>query len=191
MSGTFPSVGFRAANMRSRNRNFKSEAVSGRQQVRNRGGHSWEFTAMFPPMTRATFAPVMAFVNSQDGMLGTFQIVVPILSTTLGSVTGTALAAASGAIGATSLAMDGITGTLKAGDYFKFANHSKVYALTADRAGAGTITFRPPLVATVADNEEITYTNVPFTVRMVNDVQEFPANTAVLFNYEIDLMEAI
>lgn len=191
MSGTFPTIGVRSVTPKSRHNNFRSETVSGRQQVRNRGGQRWELAVVFPPMTRAAFAPVLAFLEAQDGGLDTFQFVLPVLSSTSGSVSGSALTAAAGAVGATSIAMDGITGTLKAGDFVKFGGHSKVYCLTADRAGAGTISFKPSLRAAVADNEAITYANVPFTVRLANDVQEYPASTSVHFNYEVDLLEAI
>lgn len=191
MSGTFPSIGWRAANLRGQNFNYSSESKSGRKQVRNRGGHRWQFTAVFPPMTRSAFSPVMAFIESQEGMLGTFQVTIPILSSTSGTVSGTAAASASASVGAKSVSIDGITGTLKAGNFVKFANHSKVYMLTADRAGDGSMAFTPALVAAVADNEVVTYTDVPFTVRITNDVQEYPANTAVHFNYEVDMEEAI
>lgn len=190
MSGTFPSSpGFRAINMRGINRNYVSETTSGRRQARNRGGQQWAFTAQFPPMKRSTFNPILAFVTNQDGAFETFQIVLPELSDASGSVSGSVLANGAASIGDTSLNIDGITGTLASGDFFKFANHSKVYMATADRAGAGSLSFKPPLVAAVADNEAITYDSVPFTVRLENDVQEFDGGVGGIYGFELDMVE--
>lgn len=71
-------------------------------------------------------------------------------------------AAAAGAIGATSLAIDGLSGseTIVAGDSFVFANHDQRYVATATTTlstGAGTVTFSPALVAAVPDNTVVTF----------------------------------
>ena len=65
---------------------------------------------------------------------------------------------------------------IKAGEFFKFANHNKVYMATADltltASGGnfdGTLTFYPALQTAVAVSEVITYTSVPFTVRLASD----------------------
>jgi hypothetical protein len=78
--------------------------------------------------------------------------------------------------GDTSVTVDGMTGTLKAGDFIKFNGHSKVYMVVADAtasAGSATLTIEPPLRENLSDNEVITYDGVEFTVRLTNDVQEF------------------
>ena len=74
---------------------------------------------------------------------------------------------------------------------FKFANHNKVYMATADLAGAGTLSFQPALVASVSDNEILTHDDVPFTVRLNNDVQEYGISTDLTYSYEVDFIEAI
>jgi hypothetical protein len=192
MSGTYPtSPVFTSANFRSEFFNLSSQTISGRTQVRNIGGQRFTFTAAYPPMTRAEFSPVMGFIMAQRGMAETFTIVLPDVSSSSGSVSGTISAAAAGGIGDTSIAVDGFTGTLKAGDVFKFANHAKVYMATADRSGSGTLAFQPALVAAVSDNEVITHNNVPFTVRLNNDVQEYGIATDLSYSYEVDFIEAI
>lgn len=192
MAGTYPTTPeFQAINIESKHNNVKSETVSGRMQVRTLGGQRWSFTAKYNPMTRAEFNPVYAFVISQQGMLGTFTITPPVIGSTAGSVTGTMLANGAASIGATSIPIDGISGTLKAGDFLKFSGHSKVYMLTADRAGAGTMTIEPPLVAAVADNEAITYTSVPFTMRLANDIQTYSLSANEYYEYEIDMIEVL
>lgn len=192
MSGTYPTTPvFNFVNFRSEFFNLSSETISGRIQVRNIGGQRFGFSAAYPPLTRAEFSPVLGFIMAQRGMAETFTIVLPELSSASGTVSGTMSASAVGAIGDTSIAVDGFTGTLNAGDVFKFANHSKVYQATASRAGAGTLSFQPALVSAVSDNEVITYDNVPFTVRLANDVQEFGVATDLTHEYEVDFIEAI
>lgn len=68
------------------------------------------------------------------------------------------LANAVGSIGATSLAIDGGTGTFTLGSQFQFASHSTLYTVSAALTGAGTLTFTPALTAGVADNEAIART---------------------------------
>jgi len=192
MSGTYPtSPVFTSANFRSEFFNLSSQTISGRTQVRNIGGQRFTFTAAYPPMTRTEFSPVMGFLMAQRGMAETFTIVLPEVSSSSGSVSGTISAAAAGSIGDTSIAVDGFTGTIKAGDVFKFANHVKVYMATADLTGSGTLAFQPALVAAVSDNEAITHDDVPFTVRLNNDVQEYGIATDLSYSYEVDFIEAI
>jgi hypothetical protein len=192
MSGTYPtSPVFTSANFRSEFFNLSSQTISGRTQVRNIGGQRFTFTAAYPPMTRGEFSPVMGFIMAQRGMAETFTIVLPEVSSASGSVSGTMLSSAAGSIGDTSIAVDGFTGTLKAGDVFKFANHNKVYMATADRNGTGTLNFQPALVSAISDNEIVTYDDVPFTVRLNNDVQEYSISTDLTYTYEVDFIEAI
>lgn len=191
MSGTYPSTPeFQAVNLKSSHNNLSSVTISGRVQVRSIGGQKWQFSAKYNPMTRAEFQPVFAFVTSQQGSLGTFTIVPPVISSTSGTATGTALVNGATAAGATSVPVDGFTGTIKAGDFIKFG-HSKVYMVTADRTGAGNISIEPALVASVINNEIMVYNNVAFTMRLRNDIQSFGLNQFEYYTYEVDMEEVI
>jgi len=192
MAGTYPTTPeFQAVNLKSTHNNLKSTTISGRVQVRTIGGQKWEFSAKYNPMTRAEFQPVFAFVTSQQGSLGTFTIVPPVVGSTSGTATGTALVNGATGVGATSVPVDGFTGTIKAGDFIKFASHDKVYMVTADLTGAGTLNIQPALVAAVADDNQITYNNVPFTVRLENDVQQWALSGYDRYNFEIDFVEVL
>ena len=192
MSGTYPTTPvFNAVGFTSQYFNLSSETISGRIQVRNIGGQRFSFTASYPPMTRSEFQPVSAFMMQQRGMAETFTIVLPQVSEASGTASGTLTANAAVAIGATSIAVDGFTGILKAGDMVKFAGHNKVYMITADRSGPGSLYFEPALISSVSENEVITYDDVPFTVRLNNDVQEFGIATDLTYSYEVDFVEAI
>ena len=191
MSGTYPSTPeFQAINVSSRHNNVYSETVSGRTQVRTVGGQRFSFTARYNPMTRAEFQPVFAFVMSQQGRLGTFSIVPPVIGSTSGSATGTALCNGGASAGDTTIPVDGFTGDIKAGDFVKFS-HGKVYMVTADRDGAGDISIEPALISDVADNEEMTYNSVTFTMRLNNDIQSYSLSANEYYEYEIDMIEVL
>jgi len=191
MAGTYPTTPeFQAINLKSTHNNVKSTTVSGRVQVRSIGGQKWAFSAKYNPMTRAEFQPVFAFVTSQQGMLGTFGIVPPVIGSTSGSATGTALVNGSASAGVTSVPVDGFTGDIKAGDFVKFG-HGKVYMVTADRDGAGNISIEPALISAVSDNETMTYNSVSFTMRMTNDVQSYSLSQFEYYTYEVDMEEVL
>jgi len=192
MSGTYPTTPiFSTIGFRSVNYNLSSQSVSGRTQVRNIGGQRFEFSAQYTRMTRSEFAPILVFTMAQRGSAETFTIVLPQISSKSGDASGTILVNGAADIGATTVGVDGVTGTLKAGDMVKFANHSKVYMLTADRAGDGNISIQPALRVAVPNDNAVTFDSVPFTVRLNNDVQEFNLGSASLVDYEIDMIEAV
>ena len=192
MSGTYPTTPiFQSIGFKSQHYNLSSESISGRTQVRNIGGQRFEFSASYSTLSRSDFAPVLAFVMAQRGMAETFTIVLPEISSKTGNATGSVLTSASEAIGQTTISVDGLTGTLKAGDMIKFDNHSKVYMVVSDLTGAGDLQIQPALRVAVSDNTVVTYDNVPFTVRLNNDVQEYTLGLASLVDYEVDFIEAV
>jgi len=192
MSGTYPTTPiFQSIGFKSQHYNLSSESISGRTQVRNIGGQRFEFSASYSTLSRSDFAPVLAFVMAQRGMAETFTIVLPEISSKTGNATGSVLTSASEAIGQTTISVDGLTGTLKAGDMIKFDNHSKVYMVVSDLTGAGDLQIQPALRVAVPNDTPVTYDNVPFTVRLNNDIQEYALGSASLLDYEVDFIEAV
>ena len=191
MSGTYPaSPEFSAVKLESLQPNLVTETRTGRRQVRSVGGQRWAFTAKYNDLTRAEFMPVYAFVIAQAGQFETFTIVPPVIGSTAGTATGSVTSSAA-SIGATSVTISGLTGTLKAGDFVKFASHSKVYMVAADRSGNGSLSILPALVAAAGSGGAVTYNSVPFTVRLNNDVQSYSLSGYERYNYEVDLVEAL
>ena len=192
MSGTYPTTPiFQSIGFKSQHYNLSSESISGRTQVRNIGGQRFEFSASYSTLSRSDFAPVLAFVMAQRGMAETFTIVLPEISSKTGNATGSVLTSASEAIGQTTISVDGLTGTLKAGDMIKFDNHSKVYMVVSDLTGAGDLQIQPAVRVVVPNDTPVTYDNVPFTVRLNNDIQEYALGSASLLDYEVDFIEAV
>ena len=198
MSGTFPSSpAFNSLNISSVQPTFVSRSISGRRQSRQIGGQYFRMRASFPPMTRAEFAPIYAFVMKQRGRYESFTLIPPVLNAGLGSPAGTPLVNGASQTGRT-IVTDGWSASItifKAGDYLKFANHDKVYTVTADAtsdgSGDSTISIEPALVTSPADDSAITYTSVPFTVALRSGIQEFDTGTSGLFSFEIDFEEVL
>tara|TARA_R100000655_G_scaffold107118_1_gene157131 strand:- start:643 stop:1245 length:603 start_codon:yes stop_codon:yes gene_type:complete len=198
MSGQFPtSPVSNSANIRSQQNTIVSVTTSGRVQTRQIDGQKFLITLDYAPMSRSSFAPIKAFIMKQRSKLNTFTVIPPIVSNAQGVATGTISVDGAITAGATSCTIDGMSAStsdiLKAGDYFRFTGQEKVYMavadLDSDGTGEGTLTFEPPLRANVANDVALIYDNVDFTVRLVNDIQEYSIVTNDLFKYEVDLIE--
>lgn len=194
MSGTYPtSPEFRSMNFSSEQRTITSTTDSGKMFSVQVDGQRFKFSASYPPMARSDFAPVLAFIMKQRSRKETFQIALPDLKNAKGDVSGTVLVNGSHSAGDTTIDVDGMTGTLKAGDFVKFS-HDKVYMVVADAtasAGSATLTIEPPLREALADNSSVTYDDVEFTVRLDNDIQEFNVAMDGYYRYEVDFIEAL
>ena len=200
MSGTFPSSPVaNSASISSQQNTIVSTTTSGRRQARQIDGQRFRMTISFPPMSRAEFAPINAFIMKQRSQLESFTYSPPTVSTTLGVATGVIRNDGIISAGATSCTIDGManstTGVFKAGDYFRFTGQTKVYMIVADvssnGSGSGTLTFEPPLRTAVADNTILIYSSVDFTLGLVADVQEFNIGTENLFQYQLDVIEVL
>ncbi len=191
MSGVYPSTpAFRGIRFASRYFAVASTSLSGRTQGRYLGGHRFEFTARYSPLSAAQFAPVFAFLMRQQGMAETFTIVLPVIGEASAQARGPCTVNRPAPLGASTVAVSGHTGTLKAGDLLVFANHPKAYMITADRPGPGLLALQPALMSAVPRGTAITYDQVPITVRQRGDVQRVDVAPGELFSAEVDLIEA-
>ena len=202
MSGAFPSTNFNAVNIKNNQKTLLSETDSGKTFRRQVQGQRFSFTVSFPPMKREDFAPIMAFIMKQRSRKENFTITLPSTFNALGSETGTLLVNGVHSSADTTINIDGFAGDgagrLKAGDFIKFA-HDKVYMIVADvtsSSNSATVTIEPPLRTALANNSAVTYDNVPFTVHLTSDVQEFEINQNdkdgnPIFRYEFDVIESL
>ena len=199
MSGAYPTTPvFNAVNFKSRWFNVRSQSITGRTQGRHLGGQRFEFSAKYPPLTRAQHDEVDAFIELQKGGVESFTIVLPVISSASGSPSGSVTVTGVHAIVDKTITVGGLTGTLTTGDVVVFAGHTKVYKITAhldgtaaSPQGAGTLNIQPPLIAALADAEAVTYDDVPFTVRQQGDIQEFSIAPGVFYSREVDFIEAV
>lgn len=206
MSGAFPisNSKFSTMGIRSIQNTIISKSDSGKKLARQIDGQRFAFTAKIITAKRNdVYGELMAFIVKQRSGKENFTIIPPELEDARGNETGTVLVNGAHAVGDTTIAMDGHHNdnphAFKAGDFIKFASHDKVYMIVADvqaSSNASTVTIEPPLIAAVADDSLVTYDNVPFTVYLTNDIQEFGAvgSTSegdVLYEFELDVEEAL
>ena len=199
MSGAFPisTAQFTSLGIKSIQNTIISKSVSGKKLSRQIDGQRWGFTAQIITAKRSdVYGELMAFIVKQRSGKENFTIVPPEITDARGTASGTPNGTASA--GATSITLAGTgTGTLKAGDFIKFANHDKVYMVVADQSdiSTGSLTIEPPLTTAIT-SEDITYDNVPFTVHLTNDIQEFGAvgndkDGNLLYQFELDVEETL
>lgn len=177
MSGTWPtSPAPRSIEIQQWRPAFVDEAHSLQRYVRTRGGQRWVVSVRYNVLTRDEWAPINAFVQKQKGPYEKFNIVLAGPGgTPRGTVAGTVRANGAASVGASSVAVDGITvgTTWKAGDPLTFAGHLKVYTLAEDAtvngSGQATLSITPELHEAVADNEIVTYTSVPMQCALLED----------------------
>ena len=199
MAGAFPisTAKFTSLGIKSIQNTIISKSVSGKKLARQIDGQRWAFTIQIITAKRSdVYGELMAFIVKQRSGKENFTIVPPEITDARGTASGTPNGTASA--GATSITLAGTgTGTLKAGDMIKFANHDKVYMVVADQSdiSTGSLTIEPPLTTAIT-NSDITYDNVPFTVHLTNDVQEFGAvgndkDGNLLYQFELDVEETL
>ena len=206
MSGAFPisSAKFESLGIRSIQNTIISKTVSGKKLARQIDNQRWAFTIRIVTATRSdVYGELMAFIIKQRSGKENFTIIPPEVEDARGNESGTVLVNGVHAVGDTTIAMDGHNndGTHKfmTGDFLKFASHNKVYMVVADvtsSSNASTVTIEPPLLTALANDSIVTYDNVPFTVHLTNDIQEFGVvgtakDGALLYQFEFDVEEAL
>ena len=198
MSGALPTTPvFNAMNFKDESNTLISISDSGRRFARKIDNQRWKFTVGYQNLTRAEFAPILAFITKQRGAKETFTITPPKIKDALGSETTTISVNGVHAVGDSTIAIDGFNadsaGSLKAGDFLKFASHTKIYMVVADvtpSSNAATVTIEPPLIEALADDSTVTYDDVAFTVYLEGTVQTYDLGINDLYNYEFDVCEA-
>ena len=206
MAGAFPisSAGFSTLGIRSIQNTIISKSQSGKKLARQIDGQRFAFTAQIITGKRSDiYGELMAFIIKQRSQKENFTIIPPEIEDARGVETGTLAVNGNHTVGDTTIAIDGFAADtanrLRKGDYIKFNGHTKVYMVIEDvtsSSGAATVTIEPPLTTALSDDEAVAYDNIPFTVHLTNDVQEFGAVSAdkdgnVLYQFELDVEEAL
>ena len=206
MSGAFPisNSKFETMGIRSIQNTIISKSQSGKKLARQIDNQRFGFTARIITGKRSDiYGELMAFIIKQRSGKENFTIIPPEIEDARGTETGTVLVNGVHAVGDTTIAMDGFAGDgagrFKAGDFLKFASHDKVYMVVSDAtssSNASTVTIEPPLLVALADDSVVTYDNVPFTVHLTNDIQEFGVAGAdkdgnLLYQFEFDVEESL
>ena len=206
MAGAFPisSSKFESLGIKSIQNTIISKTVSGKKLARQIDNQRFAFSVRIITGNRSdVYGELMAFIVKQRSGKENFTIIPPEVEDARGNESGTVLVNGSHAVGDTTIALDGFAGDgagrFKAGDFLKFASHDKVYMVVSDvtsSSNAATVTIEPPLLVALADDSAVTYDNVPFTVHLTNDIQEFGVagadkDGALLYQFEFDVEESL
>ena len=206
MSGAFPisNAKFQTLGIKSIQNTIISKSQSGKKLARQIDNQRFGFTASIITAKRSdVYGELMGFIIKQRSGKENFTIIPPEIEDARGTETGTVLVNGVHAVGDTTIAMDAFAGDgagrFKTGDYIKFASHNKIYMVVSDvtsSSNAATVTIEPPLITALADNSVVTYDNVPFTVHLTNDIQEFGVVGAdkdgnLLYKFEFDVEESL
>ena len=206
MAGAFPisSAGFSTLGIKSIQNTIISKSQSGKKLARQIDGQRFAFTAQIITGKRSDiYGELMAFIIKQRSAKENFTIIPPEVEDARGVETGTLAVNGSHTAGDTTIAIDGFAADtanrLRTGDFIKFNGHTKIYMVVADvtsSSGAATVTIEPPLVSALANDETVSYDNIPFTVHLTNDIQEFGVVGAdkdgnLLYQFEFDVEESI
>ena len=206
MSGAFPisSAKFESLGIKSIQNTIISKSQSGKKLARQIDNQRFGFTARIITAKRSdVYGELMAFIVKQRSGKENFTIIPPEIEDARGSETGSVLVNGVHAVGDTTIAMDAFAGDgagrFKAGDFLKFASHDKIYMVVSDvtsSSNAATVTIEPPLITALTNNSAVTYDNVPFTVHLTSDIQEFGVvgsdkDGNLLYQFEFDVEESL
>lgn len=196
MSGTYPeNPTFQTVGFKINTPTLSSETLSGKTNRVGMGHSFYTFSAQYNNMTDYDLGPIIGFIAAQYGPLEDFQIHLPRISFTKAGnqTTNSVTTTASATTGNNSVTITGAGAgetVLLAGDFFKFNNHSKVYMCTSDFTyGDTTLYFSGSLVADVPSGTALTITDVPFTVILDNEVQEFQVGLGGISTLQLDFRE--
>ena len=200
MSGAFPTTKKpRVFNFMSNRPNNTAYTLSGKRSVKQFSAQYFSFSVQMPPMNQADFQAFYAFLVKQQGSFQTFTFEYPLDNQGADKGETDILVNGALAIGSTTIAMDGFnastTGVLKAGDFIKFANDTKIYMVTADAdsnaSGEADISIEPPLQDAVVNNEAVTVNKPSFKVALVQDDLLYSTDASGFFSLSFDVREVL
>lgn len=174
-----------------------TETMSGKQRRVGRGVSYYTWTAKYGALGARDVGPVLGFIRYAEGPLYSFEVILPEISyskTYNQSVAPTTSATAP--VGSVNVAITGCSVSsevLRAGDYFKFNNHSKVYQAVincnSNSSGNATLYFASPLVSNVSSGTGLTITAVPFTAIIDGQEQEYSVGYGGITSLDVKMRE--
>ncbi len=193
---TFPSVGIRDSSWEiiSNQRVFVSPFTQARQ-TSQRGGTRWRVTLNTVPLNKADRASMQAFISRVTARAEPFTL-TPDAYTQRGAGGGTPLVAGGSQTGYT-LNIDGatagVTGWLKAGDYFEVEGELKQITEDIDTSGTGTATlvFAPELRDAPADNAAITLSSPTGIFRLAQPGNGWSNRSPALSEFSLICIEDV
>jgi hypothetical protein len=159
---------------------FASDTLSLKRKMAAQGSiQRWEISTRLEPAVGDASLMVHMIINDSDQI---FDVEMPQVYRPSNASNGTNApsnlsASNSPAIGSSSVTVTNNSGTrVAAGEFITFANHTKVYMVTALRTGNGSMTFYPPLMADVPSGTVI---------------NTGPVNVVMKARYDLDVVKGM
>lgn len=182
--GQFPQTpSFQSVNFKINTPVITSETNAGKLRRVAQGHSYYTFEVKYPSVTASQLGEVNGFCATALGPMYSFEIVLPELSTSKATNTSANNVATTGTVTVgqrwVNLTGTGVNNTLilKAGDFFRFNTHSKMYMVTQDvtTSGSGTanVQFSGAAVSSVTSGTRIWTNGVPFTMVLDSPEQTF------------------
>jgi hypothetical protein len=158
--------------------------------------YSWEMT--YNNLLPIDLGTLIGYFSQALGQQFSFEIVLPKLSYSKipNQTTDVPTVITTIPIGSISVTLTNCganRNVLAAGDFFKFNNHTKVYMCVspcvANSSGQATLFFSGPSVSAVPNNTALTITEVPFTVILEEELQEWNYGPGGISNLSVAVRE--
>ena len=166
---------------------------TGQQQVYRHQGDFWKASIHLTTMVRDTAEDWISALGSLYGRYGTMLIGDPTGATPRGTISGSPTVNGAGQTG-TTLTVNAITGTLKAGDYIQLGTGatSRLHKVLQDVADGGTtLEIFPRLRESPANAAPITYTDTKGLFRLEKTETPFKYVSPRTASISFDIIEAI
>jgi hypothetical protein len=161
------------------------------QQVYEHPGSWWSAQFDLPTLTRAQAEAWIAFLLSLNGRSGSFLFGDPAGTAPLGSAGGSPIVNGAAQTGK-SLNISGLTGVLKAGDYFSIGSGltQRLYKnLTDQGPGVVTLDIFPRLRESPANAAPLTLTNAQGVFALAENLTSWSIDNAKLYGLSFKAME--
>jgi len=193
----FPSISPNEVNVRMNVPMITTRSLSGREERLAAAIPFLNIDLEFDNISSEERRQIIGHHASVGGGLSNFSFTLPDdLKDNSAGFTGTLDLTNNTSAGATSFDIDSSAdGTvLKAGDYVTFANHNKIYTVTADivsTAGSASISIHPGLTTSVPSGTVINHTNVAATVVYQEQTLDYVVDPNLFGSFTITLKEDI
>lgn len=199
LASAYPSnPSFNAVSFQVNTPSLATTTFSGKTRRTAFGHQYYQWTVNYAPLTPREAGAVEAFLAQTFGPSLSFEITLPEISYSKSNnppttTPQTSAGASKGAKQVTITNCGANKEVLFAGDFFKFANHSKVYqatsTCTSDGSGNATLYFAGSLVSDVTNGTSLTITAVPFTAIALNNAQKFDVGIGGMTSISVEMRE--
>jgi len=191
------SPSFNAVSFRVNTPSITTETYSGKLRRTGYGNSFYTWQVKYPTLTPGQAGIVTGYLAQTLGPAFSFEIILPELSYSKSpnqpSTTPYLSTAASKGDKVVYLDNCGNSKIILAGDFIKFANHSKVYQVvgtaTSNASGEMTLYFSGSLVNDVPISTNLIFNGVRFTAVTENDVQQFDVGSGGMTSLSVNMRE--